>query len=209
VFLHQELRYVAPHRQTEALERQHWIHGLMAAHPGFQRALACRFPGAIDRYAWFRFWDDAAANLSFRQSPAANYNANRPEGLYEPLANAIGGAGRWELALQTGDGATGDYLVRSVFQVSAGRDADFLESRRRHDDLALATAGVESISTFRCLEDNAAGSYIALTGGSGREAYNTFLESSDAAKYHASVPAGLYETLAVECYDIMHEVLPG
>ena len=208
MFLFQELRFVPEHRQSEALDRQFWIHGLMAAHPGFQRAIACRYGGTTDRYAWFRFWDRDEDQVSFRRSPAADYSGSRPVGLYEPLANAIAGTARWDCVIESGKPG-GDFLVRTVFRVDATTEPAFLVHRRRYDELALASGGVTSVWTFRALDEASAGLFVTLLQADGRDAYNTFLESTGLAAYREKLPDGLSETLAVECYEIVHEVLPG
>ena len=208
MFLFQELRFVPEHRQSEALERQFWIHGLMAAHPGFQRAIACRYGGTTDRYAWFRFWDRDEDQVAFRRSPAADYSGSRPVGLYEPLANAIAGTPRWDCVIESGKPA-GDFLVRTAFRVDPAGEPAFLEHRRQHDELALASVGVASIWTFRALDESSTGLFVTLLQAGGRDAYDVFLESPPLAAYREKLQGGLSETLAVECYDIVHEVLPS
>jgi heme-degrading monooxygenase HmoA len=207
MFLFQELRHVPEQRQTEALDRQYWIHGLMAQHPGFQRAIACRYAGATDRYAWFRFWDSDADQVSFRRSPAADYSASRPVGLYEPLPNAIAGTARWECELQEGVPGEGAFCVRSVYRVPTGEELAFWQLRRRHDEIASGCKGIYWLASFRPLDAASAGLFISLLRASDREAYNAFLESSAMSAYRQHLSETGCETLAVECYEVVHEVI--
>lgn len=209
MYMQHELREVAEHRQTEALERIHTLHSLMRVAPGFIRTLACRYPGRTDQYAWLRFWDSSEQQSSFRQTPPAReFAQTRPEGLYGPLPGGIGAALNWQsIAAERIDG--GPFLVRSVFEVGAGRDDEFLELRRAYQELALASKGIDTLMTFRCLDADATSTYITVLRATGRQAVDALLESEGAADYRRSLPEGVYRTLVTECYEVVEELTPS
>src|SRR5467141_3699849 len=130
MYLHHELREVTPHRQTEAVERIHTLHSLMAASPAFIRAISCRYLGRIDQYAWLRLWNSSAEQTAFRQTePAKEFGQTRPEGLYQPLPGGVAPGLNWESVIEDVSQPGGDFLVRSVFKISDGSEAEFLKSR--------------------------------------------------------------------------------
>jgi heme-degrading monooxygenase HmoA len=208
LYLHHELREVTPHRQTEAVERIHTLHSLMAASPAFIRALSCRYEGRIDQYAWLRLWNSSAEQTAFRQTqPAKEFAQTRPEGLYQPLPGGIAAGLNWESVLEHVKEPGGDLLVRSVFKIGGMSEAEFLDSRGSFDKAALETKGIGSLLTFHSTDPDSAGMFLTLTRCRDREAYNRFLESR-AEVALAESATGRYETLTTECYRIVDEV-PG
>ena len=197
---------MTPHRQKEALERIHTLHSLMAASPAFIGAISCRYEGRIDQYAWLRLWDSSAEQTAFRQTgPAKEFAQTRPEGLYQPLPGGIAPGLNWESVLEHVTETGGDFLVRSVLRIGSASEDEFLVSRNSFDKAVLETKGMGSLLTFRSMDAESAGIFLTLTRCRDREVYNQFLESGAAAAYEESA-AGLYETLATECYRIVDEV---
>jgi heme-degrading monooxygenase HmoA len=203
----QEVLRVSNSRQTEAIKRLQWIHSLMKPQPGFVRAQVSRFLGNPTDYLILRVWDSAGDWARFRETPdGANYPKSRPEGLYEGLP-----VGRnWELAIDSPGSGPGSYLVRSIYKVADGRGDEFVENRLRHDKLALEVAGTAGLQTFRCTDDDAENrdTFLVLGRRTGRDAYNAYLESKQAAEYRAGNTRGLYRTQATECYEIVDEITP-
>ena len=208
MYMLQEVLRVANSRQTEAVKRLNWIHGLMQPAPGFVRAQVSRFLGNPTDYLILRMWDAAADWSKFRETPdGANYPKNRPEGLYEGLP-----VGRnWELEIESQNGGLGNYLVRSIYKVGEGDEGEFIDNRRRHDKLALQTPGTVGLQTFRCTDDDPEnkGTFLVLARRTDRDAYNAYLESKQAAEYRQGNRRGLYRTVSTECYEVVDEVVPG
>jgi len=207
MFLVQELMRVRNTRQTEAIKRLNWIHGLMKPQRGFVRAVVGRYLGNPTDYLILRVWQDRDAFQAFRQtSDGQDYPKSRPEGLYDGLP-----VGReWNLEIDSPGSAAGDYLVRSIYRV-APEDADeFIQNRQRHDKLALQVPGTASLQTLRCLDQDSehSGTFLCLARRTDRDAYNTYLESPQSAEYRAGNRRGLYSTISTECYEIVDEVLP-
>jgi heme-degrading monooxygenase HmoA len=207
MYMQHELREVAEYRQTEALERIHTLHSLMKGNPGFIRTLACRYLGRTDQYAWMRMWESAAAQTAFRQTdPARDFAKTRPEGLYQPLPGGIGPGLNWESIVESGGRQSGTFLVRQVFKVAPGREDEFVERRRRHDELAQKFPGIGPSLTFRSADADSLDLYLTLTRSTDRKTYDGFLESTLAASYRESLPVGLCAALVTECYEIVEEL---
>ena len=205
----QEVLRVANSRQTEAIKRLTWIHGLMEPAPGFVRAQVARFLGNPTDYLVLRMWDSPADWAKFRETPdGANYPRSRPEGLYEGLP-----VGRnWDLQIDSSNGGPGDYLVRSIYKVGDADREEFVQNRRRHDTLALQVPGTVYLQTFRCTDDADAenrDAFMVLARRTGRDAYNAYLESDQAAEYRKGNRRGLYRTVSTECYEVVAEATPS
>ena len=81
MYLHHELRDVAPNRQSEALERISTLHHLMQQSPGLVQSLACRYLGNMTQYAWLRIWRSSEDHVAFRRTePAKAFGRTRPDG---------------------------------------------------------------------------------------------------------------------------------
>ena len=206
MFLLQEVLRVRNTRQTEAVKRLNWIHGLMKPNLGFVSAVVARYLGNPTDYLILRAWDDKDAYLAFRQTPdGQNYPKDRPEGLYEGLP-----VGReWQLEIDSKGSVPGNFLVRSLYRVAPENAGEFIENRRRHDGLALKVPGTASLQTLRCLDKDSEHSdtFLCLARRTDRDAYNAYLESDESAQYRQGNRRGLYSTLSTECYEVVNELL--
>jgi heme-degrading monooxygenase HmoA len=207
MFLLQEILKVRNTRQTEAVKRLNWIHGLMKPQPGFVRGVVARYLGNPTDYLILRAWDSAEAYRAFRQTEdGQNYPKSRPEGLYEGVP-----VGReWELKIDSPGEVEGDFLVRSIYRVTPENAEEFIENRRRHDALALQVSGTAGLQTWQCQDQDSehADTFLCLARRTGRDAYNDYLESPQSAEYRAGNRRGLYSTVATECYEVVDEVTP-
>lgn len=210
MYMHHEIRYVAEHRQTEALGRIHMLHSLMGVQPDFIRTLSCRYLGRPDRYAWFRFWTRPEGNTNFRATPEAKeFAASRPDpDIYYQPADAIVPNGHWLTVAEPVGRDLGNYIVRYGIRVPAGNESSFLADRREFERLTLATDGLTWSVTFKCNEPDS-DLYVTFLRGMDREALNRFLEGPNGAAYRAQPKDGLYETLTAECYKIVDEITPA
>jgi heme-degrading monooxygenase HmoA len=207
MFLLQEVLRVRNTRQSEAVKRLNWIHGLMKPNPGFVSAIVARYLGNPTDYLILRAWADRDSYLAFRQTPdGQNYPKDRPEGLYE--GQPVGR--EWQLEIDSKGSGAGDFLVRSLYRVAPENGDEFVENRRRHDGLALRVPGTASLQTLRCLDKDSEHSdtFLCLARRTDRNAYNAYLESDESAQYRQGNRRGLYSTLSTECYEVVDEALP-
>ncbi len=207
MFLLQEVLRVRNTRQSEAIKRLNWIHGLMKPSPGFVRGSVARFLGNPTDYLILRAWQDRDAYLAFRATPEGqDYPKSRPEGLYEGLP-----VGReWDLKIDSTGDVAGNYLVRSIYRVTPENADEFVQNRERHDGLALQVPGTAGLQTFRSLDQDSEHSdtFLCLARRTDRDAYDAYLESPQSAEYRAGNRRGLYATVSTECYEVVDEVLP-
>ena len=207
MFLVQEILRVRNTRQTEAVKRLNWIHGLMKPHAGFADAIVARYLGNPTDYLILRMWDSVDDFRAFRQTEdGQNYPKSRPEGLYE----AVPVGREWELKIDSPGDIPGDFLVRSIYRVTPENAAEFIENRRRHDGLALQVPGTAGLRTLQCLDKDSehTDTFLCLARRTGRDAYNAYLESPQSAEYRSGNRRGLYATVSTECYEVVDEVLP-
>ena len=207
MFLLQEILRMSNSRQTEGIKRLQWIHSLMKPQPGFVKAEIARYLGNPTDYLILRAWDSIDAYTAFRQTDdGQNYSKNRPEGLYQGLP--VGK--NWDLVIDSPGGVPGNYVVRSIYLPAEGRDAEFIENRRRHDPLALQVPNQSGLQTFRCTDEDepGKGTFLCLARRVDRDAYNQYLESPQAAEYRKGNPRGLYKTQVTECYEVIDTVTP-
>jgi heme-degrading monooxygenase HmoA len=208
MFLFQEFLKVNNRRQSELVQRQNWIHGLMKPNKGFAGADLARYMGNATDYLVLRKWDSEADFLAFRQTPdGQNYPKSRPEGLFEGLP-----AGRrYDCVIDSKSNAKGGFLVRSTYAVPEGREDEFVANRQRHDGLAQQVPGTVYLQTFRCLDEegDSKGTFLCIARRTDRDAYNSYLESAQAEEYRKGNVRGLYKTLATELFELVDEVEPG
>jgi heme-degrading monooxygenase HmoA len=207
MFLVQEIMKVRNTRQSEAIKRLNWIHGLMKPQPGFVRGIVARYLGNPTDYLILRVWDSGDAFRAFRATEdGQNYPKSRPEGLYEGVP-----VGReWELRIDSPGEVKGDYLVRSIYRVTPENADEFIANRQRHDGLALQVPGTASLQTFQCLDKDSEHSdtFLCLARRTSRDAYNDYLESPQSDEYRKGNRRGLYSTVSTECYEVVDEVTP-
>jgi heme-degrading monooxygenase HmoA len=207
MFLVQEIMKVRNTRQSEAVKRLNWIHGLMKPQPGFVRGIVARYLGNPTDYLILRVWDSGDAFRAFRATEdGQNYPKSRPEGLYEGVP-----VGReWELRIDSPGEVKGDYLVRSIYRVTPENADEFIANRQRHDGLALQVPGTASLQTFQCLDKDSEHSdtFLCLARRTSRDAYNDYLESPQSDEYRKGNRRGLYSTVSTECYEVVDEVTP-
>ncbi len=206
MYLLQEILRFNQRRQGEGVKRLQWIHGLMQPHPGFVRGQISRFLGNPTDYLILRVWNSPGDFQTFRAGPDGGYGKSRPEGLYENVAVGRG----WERRLETDTGTPGSYLVRSIYQPAEGRAEDFVANRRRHDGLFAQVPHQSSIETWQCsdTEGVGAGTFLVLARRADRDAYNEYLESTQAEEYRKGNERGLYKTVLTECYEVVDETRP-
>lgn len=207
MYLHHELREVAPNRQSEALTRISELHHLMQGSPGFVRSLACRYLGSLTQYAWLRTWTSSEAHLAFRQTEAAKrFAQTRPEGLYWPLPGGIASDGHWRSVLEAGRvDAGGDYLLRTAFAVPKDAVPAFVEARSAQDDAVIRSAGVVSVATFESETESDERTFLSMLRTTDLAAYRAFLETEQAGRLMAH-EAEISRTLVTECYEVVEEL---
>jgi heme-degrading monooxygenase HmoA len=208
MFVLQEILRVRNTRQSEAVKRLNWIHGLMQPQPGFSWATVSRYLGNPTDYLILRAWESGDAYRAFRQTEdGQNYPKSRPEGLYEGIA-----VGReWDLVIDSPGAVQGNYLVRSIYGVETENREEFIANRQRHDGLALQVPGTAGLQTFACLDDTEEhkGTFLCIARRTDRDAYNAYLESPQSAEYRQGNRRGLYKTISTECYEVVDEVVSG
>ena len=208
MFVLQEILRVRNTRQSEAVKRLNWIHGLMRPAAGFHWATVSRYLGNATDYLILRAWESGDAYRAWRQTEdGQNYPKSRPEGLYEGVP-----VGReWELVIDSPGSESGNFLVRSIYGVEPADREEFITGRRRHDGLALQVAGTAGLQTFQCLDesDEHKNTYLCIARRTDRDAYNAYLESPQSAEYRKGNRRGLYTTIATECYEVVDEVVSG
>lgn len=208
MYLHVELKTVPTNRQTEAIDRLTRLHRLMAAAPGFHDAHICAYLGDPARYLITRTWQDAAAHAAYRASPAQReYAQNRPAVL--PWENTA--VQEWESILVSDGSGSGNYVVRTLYDVAQGRGDDFLEDRRRHDSLQSQAGGLIYVRSYRPLNGapETAGQALVLERYADRRAYNRYLESAERAEYERHEDSGISQPKLIECYEVVRETRRG
>jgi heme-degrading monooxygenase HmoA len=209
MYLHQELREVSQYRQAEALKRIDTLHRLMAGNSGFIRSLACRDPGRLGHYAWFRFWDTSEDHAAFRRTDASKqFGATKPDGLYWELPDGVVKEGHWQSVLTPGDLGAGGYLLRFAYTLLAHDEQEFLEHQGEFLKLVAEAPGLHGGLTFAGAGEGAERSYLTLVGADSPEAYRAFLESPAGATWRDAA-GNSYPPLARDCYEVVEEVRPG
>jgi quinol monooxygenase YgiN len=194
MFLLQQILRCGPGRQREALERLHWIHGLMAGHPGSAGMIVARYLGNPVDLLILRQWRDRDAYDDFMRSPAGQFPQSKPPGIYDSLE--VGH--NWEEVAFTPGDAEGGFLWRSGYRVPAERWPEFLRLRAEDDKLAQwyqlaehpgsATGALVSARTFRSLDDPQEA--LALVRLQDRQAMEDIVASPSRAAIAAALMQG-------------------
>ena len=199
MFLINEILNFGSGRRQEALERLAWIHGLMAPHDGFVRAIVAKYLGDGTRHTVLRVWRDEEAYRAFRATPDGGYGKGRPEGLYAndavvPQWNSI------EAADHIG---AGPFLVKTQWQVPEDAWDAFDAANQRVEALAR-TMGLVGVNEFRAA-DRSEG--LTIGRFESRSSYEGLIEHPDFLAIRREMPPGI-ERISVACHEVVSDVLP-
>jgi heme-degrading monooxygenase HmoA len=199
MFLVNEILNFGMGRRQEALDRLGWIHGLMAPHDGFVRAIVAKYLGDGTRHTILRVWRNEDAYRAFRASPDGNYGRGRPEGLYvnDPVVP------QWAAQGAEDHLGAGPFLVKTQWAVPEDDWGAFDAANAAVETLAL-TLGLKGANHFRATDRSE-----SLTVGrfESRAAYEALLEHPEYAKVRGAMPEGV-SRLDSACYEVVSEVLP-
>lgn len=199
MFLINEILNFGMGRRQEALDRLAWIHGLMAPHDGFERAIVAKYLGDGTRHTILRVWRDEDAYKAFRATPDGSYGKGRPEGLYvnDPVVP------QWHSIVAADRIGAGPFLVKSQWQVPVDAWDGFTAANERVEALAR-TLGLVGVNEFRAADRSE-----GLTVGrfESRSAYETLIEHPDFGAIRRDMPEGI-ERISVACYEVVSDVLP-
>jgi heme-degrading monooxygenase HmoA len=199
MFLINEILNFGVGRRQEALDRLGWIHGLMAPHDGFMRAIVAKYLGDGTRHTILRVWRDEATYRAFRATPDGNYGRGRPEGLYvnDPVVP------QWNGLSDADHIGFGAFLVKTQWEVPEDAWDAFNTADERVEKLAL-TLGLKGANHFRAT-DRSEG--LTIGRFEGRAAYEALLEHGEYANIRGEMPEGI-NRLSSACYEVVSEVLP-
>jgi heme-degrading monooxygenase HmoA len=200
MFLINEILNFGIGRRQEALDRLAWIHGLMAPHDGFVRAIVAKYLGDGTRHTILRVWRDEAAYKAFRATPDGNYGRGRPEGLY--VNDAV--VPQWNSLSETDHMGAGPFLVKTQWEVPDDAWDGFDAANQRVEKLAL-TLGLVGANEFRATERSEG---LTIGRFENRAAYESLLEHSDFSAIRSEMPDGI-NRISVACYEVVSEVLPA
>ncbi len=200
MFVLNEILVFSPGRRQEALDRLAWIHGLMAAQPGFREAIVARYLGDPARHTIMRFWDDEDIFQTFRAGPDGNYGRGRPEGLYvnERVATPLIGLA------ETAGSAKGDVLVKVQRDLAAGAWEAFLAVQKKMLSLGEQLPGLVWARSLRARDEDVS---IAVTRLRSREDAAAMLDSKPYGDLEQQQPEGV-TTTRTEVFEIVSEVGP-
>jgi heme-degrading monooxygenase HmoA len=187
-------------RRQEALDRLAWIHGLMAPHDGFVRAIVAKYLGDGTRHTILRVWRDEAAYKAFRATPDGNYGRGRPEGLYinDPVVP------QWNSLHDADHLGAGPFLVKTQWEVPEDAWDAFDAANQRVEKLAM-TLGLKGVNEFRAT-DRSEG--LTIGRFESRAAYEALLEHPEFGAIRREMPEGI-NRISVACYEVVSEVLPA
>jgi len=94
MFVLQEILRVRNTRQSEAVKRLNWIHGLMQPQPGFVGATVSRYLGNPTDYLILRAFESGDAYRAFRHTNVSadlelDLRVGEPSGLMKPAARFV------------------------------------------------------------------------------------------------------------------------
>jgi heme-degrading monooxygenase HmoA len=205
MFLLNEILIFTPGRRHEALDRLAWIHGLMAADPGFQRAIVAKYLGEGLRHAVLRVWDDEQSYQRFREGPEGNYGRGRPEGLYSNEKVIP----QWQSVVETVGTGNGRHLVKIQYDVPADRWEDWIEHQKRLHGIRHSLGGLAGAWTFRSKKGHEDGDEsLSIARFEGRHTQERLLDSADFVKTLLDNPDGV-KLQSIENFEIVSETLPA
>ena len=151
-------------RQQEALQRLHWIHGLMAERDDSGGCIVAKHLGNPIDLLILRFWQTREAMArrtnAYYQDRWPLFPPNEPEGIYQTQDIAH----HWDEVRRLDGGATGGFIWRITHRIADGRWDDFLAFRAAQDEAIASAGGLVWARTFRNIEhDTEALSLIRLT----------------------------------------------
>ena len=200
MFLINEILNFGMGRRQEALDRLAWIHGLMAPHDGFVRAIVAKYLGDGTRHTILRVWRDEETYRAFRATPDGNYGRGRPEGLYlnDPVVP------QWHSIAAEDHMGAGTFLVKTQWQVPEDAWEAFTAANERVETLAR-TLGLVGVNEFRAADRSE-----GLTVGrfESRTAYETLIEQPDFGVIRRAMPEGITR-ISVACHEVVSDVLPA
>ncbi len=199
MFLLNEILNFGIGRRQEALDRLAWIHGLMAPHDGFERAIVAKYLGDGTRHTILRLWRDEDAYKAFRATPDGSYGKGRPEGLYanEPVVP------QWNSIEAVDHIGAGSFLAKTQWQVPEDAWEAFDAANKRVETLAR-TLGLVGVNEFRAV-DRSEG--LTLGRFESRAAYETLLDHPGFSAIRRDMPDGI-SRISVACYEVVSDVLP-
>lgn len=199
MFLINEILNFGMGRRQEALDRLAWIHGLMAPHDGFIRAIVAKYLGDGTRHTILRVWRDEEAYRAFRATPDGSYGKGRPEGLYanDPVVP------QWNSLHPEDRIGSGPFLVKTQWAVPEDAWDAFNTANERVEALA-GKMGLVGVNEFRAV-DRSEG--LTIGRFESRAAYEALIDSPDFLAIRREMPHGI-ERISVACYEVLSDVLP-
>ena len=199
MFLINEILNFGMGRRQEALGRLAWIHGLMAPHDGFVRAIVAKYLGDGTRHTILRVWRDEDAYKAFRATPDGNYGRGRPEGLYtnDPVVP------QWNSVSEADHMGAGPFLVKTQWQVPEDAWQAFNAANQRVEALAL-TMGLKGVNEFRAVDR---GEGLTIGRFESRAAYETLIEHPGFLAIRRDMPEGI-SRISAACFEVVGDVLP-
>jgi heme-degrading monooxygenase HmoA len=200
MFLINEILNFGMGRRQEALDRLAGIHGLMAPHDGFVRAIVAKYLGDGTRHTILRVWRDEEAYRAFRATPDGNYGKGRPQGLYANDQVVP----QWTSLGDDDHIGAGAFLVKTQWDVPPDAWDAFNAANQRVEALGLKM-GLVGVNEFRAVDRSE-----GLTVGrfESRAAYEALIESSDFLAIRSDMPEGIAR-ISVACHEVVSDVLPS
>ena len=199
MFLINEILNFGMGRRQEAVDRLAWIHGLMAPHDGFVRAIVAKYLGDGTRHTILRVWRDEDAYKAFRATPDGSYGKGRPEGLY--VNDSV--VPQWNSIVDADHLSEGSFLVKTQWQVPEDAWNAFNDANHQVEKLGL-TMGLKGVNEFRATDRSE-----GLTVGrfESRGAYEDLIEHPDFLSIRRGMPEGI-SRISVACHEVVSDVLP-
>lgn len=199
MFLINEVLNFGMGRRQEALDRLAWIHGLMAPHDGFVRAIVAKYLGDGTRHTILRVWSDEEAYMAFRAGPDGSYGKGRPAGIY--VNDSV--VPQWNSVEETDHIGAGPFLVKTQWQVPEDAWEAFDAANKRVEALAM-TLGLKGVNEFRAV-DRSEG--LTIGRFESRAAYEALIDHPDFLAIRRDMPEGITR-ISASCFEVVSDVLP-